>query len=144
VSSRYSRQTRLAEVGETGQARLAAGHVFVVADGLAGEVQARYLAGAGVGTLHVLHEGPARAASQVNVDVDVDVNGDGDVNGLSSPSPSPSPSPSTSTSTSTTTTTSTISGFGIRDEAAREVALGAWRALHDIRALLGVESGTER
>jgi hypothetical protein len=45
---RYTRQVRLAEVGEEGQARLAQALVRVSLGGLAGAVEARYLHGAGV------------------------------------------------------------------------------------------------
>jgi hypothetical protein len=147
--TRHSRQTRLAEVGDAGRARLAAGHAFIVADGLLGEVQARYLAGAGVGTLHVLHEGPARAAAQVDgdivvnrdVDVDVDVNGDGDGD-VETTMPSPSPPTMTSTTTETTASTTTVPEFGMRDGAARDVAAGAWLALCAIKNLLGLPRGS--
>jgi hypothetical protein len=46
--ARYTRQSRLVEVGERGQARLMATHVRVPAEGLAHEIEARYLAGAGL------------------------------------------------------------------------------------------------
>ncbi len=111
---RHSRQTRLLEVGEAGQARLAGAGALVVADGLEGEVQARYLAGAGVGTLHVLRDGPARAAAEVDASVRV-------VRGEKLRAASPPPPE-----------------LGIRDGAARDVAAGAWRALDDLKALLGL------
>ncbi|MGO8992918.1 MAG: hypothetical protein ACLQVI_06295 [Polyangiaceae bacterium] len=44
---RFTRQVRLAEVGEEGQARLTCVAVRVAHDGLAGDVEARYLVGAG-------------------------------------------------------------------------------------------------
>ena len=111
---RHSRQTRLAEVGEAGQARLAGGVALVVDEGLAGQVQARYLAGAGVGTLHVLHDAPARAAAEVDPSVRV-VRGEKLRVAHASPPE-----------------------LGIRDVAARDVATGAWRALADIKSLLGI------
>jgi len=45
---RFTRQVRLAEVGEAGQARLIAAEARVHAGGAAGEVEARYLRGAGL------------------------------------------------------------------------------------------------
>jgi hypothetical protein len=48
---RFTRQVRLAEVGEEGQARLEGALVRVEGDGLAGRVEARYLRGAGVGVV---------------------------------------------------------------------------------------------
>jgi hypothetical protein len=137
--TRHSRQTRLAEVGDAGRARLAAGHAFIVADGLLGEVQARYLAGAGVGTLHVLHEGPARAAAQV--DGDIVVNRDVDVD-VDVKTTMPSPPTMTSTTTETTASTTTVPEFGMRDGAARDVAAGAWLALCAIKNLLGLPRGS--
>ena len=53
MSPRYSRQARLAEIGVDGQARLAGAEVSVVSPGLAGDIEARYLTRAGVGTVRV-------------------------------------------------------------------------------------------
>ena len=49
-----SRQTRLAEVGEKGQAKLASATAVVHETGLAGIVEERYLVGAGIE--RVVHE----------------------------------------------------------------------------------------
>ena len=48
--ARFMRQVRLAEVGEEGQARLVRAEVRLENDGTAGEVEGRYLRGAGVRT----------------------------------------------------------------------------------------------
>jgi hypothetical protein len=45
---KYTRQIRLPEIGEPGQARLCAATVHVKSRGVAGDVCARYLRGAGV------------------------------------------------------------------------------------------------
>ncbi len=50
----YSRQTRLRDVGESGQARLAAARVLVIGAGGLGVPVIGYLAGAGVGTLGIV------------------------------------------------------------------------------------------
>ena len=51
VGVRYTRQVRLAEVGEEGQRRLAEATVRPRCCGVAGEIEARYLVAAGVGAL---------------------------------------------------------------------------------------------
>jgi hypothetical protein len=48
LARRYGRQTRLADIGETGQAKLCAAKVSPSASGFAGLIEARYLAAAGV------------------------------------------------------------------------------------------------
>jgi hypothetical protein len=58
---RYTRQVRLAEVGEEGQARLFAAVVGLSCTGLAARVEARYLRGAGVGVDDTLAAGDATA-----------------------------------------------------------------------------------
>jgi hypothetical protein len=70
---RHGRQMRLAEVGEVGQKRLAAAQITVAADGLAGEVAVRYLAGAGVGRLSVKTLALSSAAKSVDPAVHVSV-----------------------------------------------------------------------
>jgi hypothetical protein len=70
---RYARQTKLAGVGEPGQLRITNARVDVPLDGLAGEVAARYLAGAGVGRLCVRDSRIAAAARAVDPAVSVEV-----------------------------------------------------------------------
>jgi len=72
---RYARQTKLAGVGEPGQLRIANARIDVPFDGLAGEVAARYLAGAGVGRLRVRDEQIAEAARAVDPAIAVDLIG---------------------------------------------------------------------
>jgi hypothetical protein len=70
---RHARQSRLAEIGPAGQARIARARVDVGLEGVAAEVAARYLAGAGVGGLRVPTEGVAAAARAVDASVPVEV-----------------------------------------------------------------------
>src|SRR5580704_4287638 len=70
---RHGRQIRLTEVGSAGQARLARARVEVSLDGLAGEVAARYLAGAGVGQVCVTNATLAEAARAIDPGVNVAV-----------------------------------------------------------------------
>ena len=107
--SRHSRQVRLADVGEEGQARLEATTAFVESGGLAGVVEGRYLAGAGVRRISTGDDAVAEAARAVDPTVEI-----------VEPSPAPlglGDPPS----------------FGVRDPAASEVVLGAWRALGHLR-----------
>ncbi len=106
---RYTRQVRLAEIGDAGQERIAATTAIVDADGLAGAIEARYLAAAGVGKIATLHGDVADAARAVNAGVQM-ITGVRVRLGHGDPPP-----------------------FGVRDEAARDVALGAWRALAHLR-----------
>jgi hypothetical protein len=69
---RYSRQTKLAAVGQGGQARISAATASA-GDGLSGWVAARYLAGAGVGELRVGSEAIARAAREMDDAVRVEI-----------------------------------------------------------------------
>ncbi len=113
---RHDRQSRLADVGASGQARIAAATVEVRADGLAGEVAARYLAGSGVGCLRVRDGGLAAAAAATDPSVRVEV----------SEVPAPAAPGSASTDESS----------GFRDPSARDVARGAREALRTLRGLL--------
>jgi hypothetical protein len=115
---RHSRQVRLAEVGEEGQARIEATTAHVSADGLAGAIEVRYLAGAGVGKIATANEHLAEAARAIDPSVQI-VAPPAVFLGLGEPPV-----------------------FGARDPAALEVALGAWRALaHVRRAALRREAG---
>jgi hypothetical protein len=107
--SRHSRQVRLAEVGEEGQARLEATTAFVAADGLAGAVEVRYLAGAGVRKISTGDEAIAEAARAVDPTVQI-------LEKKAAPLGYGAPPP-----------------LGIRDPVALDVALGAWRALAHVR-----------
>src|SRR5579859_7765364 len=69
---RYVRQMRLIEVGAEGQARLARARVEIRVGGLAGEVAARYLAGAGIGSLRVSDPACADAARAIDPTVRIE------------------------------------------------------------------------
>jgi hypothetical protein len=109
--ARHSRQSRLAEVGEDGQERLARAEVGVAAAGPAAVVAARYLAGAGLGSLRTRDQAAADAARAVDPAVRVVVD-------ESLPSTGPS------------------LPFDVDDPAARAVASGAYAALRAIRAIV--------
>jgi hypothetical protein len=113
--NRHGRQTRLAEVGSTGQARIAAARVQVAGDGLASLVAARYLAGAGVGCVGVRGAALASAVSRVDgaVGIEVDPGLPGEA---------------------------ADDGFDLRDPAARAVASGARTALDALREILASPS----
>jgi hypothetical protein len=53
TDSRYARQAILPEIGEAGQARIAAATAVVRARGAAAEIAKRYLVAAGFGAVHV-------------------------------------------------------------------------------------------
>jgi hypothetical protein len=113
MGTRHVRQVILPEIGEAGQARLASATAVVAASGVAGEIEARYLAGAGVGHVVVADEAIAAAANEVDPGVRVEVGGF-DVSRIAHDWPP----------------------FDARDASAREVALGAWRALRAMRAVV--------
>ena len=104
---RHSRQTRLDEIGEAGQARIEAASAVVRGDGLASILTARYLAGAGVRTIACASDGAANAARSVDSTVHI---------AIAFPSDD-----------------AEAPDFELRDESAREVARGAWRALDVVR-----------
>jgi hypothetical protein len=70
---RHARQARLTGVGREGQARLAAARADVPLDGLAADVAARYLAGAGVARVRVRTNAAGESARAVDRRVAVEV-----------------------------------------------------------------------
>lgn len=113
---RHTRQQRLPEIGVRGQARIARARVSLCNDGLAGLVEARYLAGAGVGELR----GPEPALDEAR-------RVDGRVRACVGPSAQKSPF------------FNEIAGL---DPAVREVALGALAALGALRRALAEDAET--
>ncbi len=116
MTNRHARQMRLAEVGSTGQAKIAAACIEVSGVGLSAEVTARYLAGAGVGTVRVRGEDLAASIAAVDPSVRVEV-----LPGVPAPPGD--------------------DDFGLHDPVARDVARGARAALRALRAVL-VERGS--
>jgi hypothetical protein len=108
---RYGRQVRLAEVGAAGQARIERARVDVRVDGLAADVAARYLAGAGVGCVCVRGQALAEAARAIAPGVRVDID--------------PTLAPADQ-----------AMAFDLRDPCARDLARGAHAALCALRAVL--------
>jgi hypothetical protein len=108
MRARHARQALLAEIGEEGQREIATTAHAVRGDGVAARVEARYLAGAGIGHLRVETDGVARCATGVDALVDVRV--------VSDPDRDRDPA-----------------WTHDLDPAARDVALGAYRALQVIR-----------
>jgi hypothetical protein len=111
---RHSRQVRLAEVGQEGQTWVARATVELYLDGVAGEIAARYLAGAGVGKLRVREGRAAEAAVRVDPSVVVEVIpglGAGEDRG---------------------------EDFELREPAARELARAATASLALLREVLGI------
>ncbi len=126
MKKRHSRQARLADVGEAGQARIGAKTFTVAARGLAGDVEARYLAGAGPAGLTVASVAVAASASEVDPDVriaplDLDDRAGYDVDADRLPS-----------------------ALAIEDPSAHAVALGAYRALVKLRRVLASVDGAAR
>jgi hypothetical protein len=106
---RHSRQARLAEIGDDGQERIAATTAYVDDEGLSGTIEARYLAGAGVGRIATASAVVSDAARAVDAGVQI-VEGAGVRLGHGE-----------------------APAFGVRDPAALDVATGAWRALAHVR-----------
>lgn len=116
-SYRHTRQVRLVDVGEAGQARLASAIVDVGSTGFAGAIEARYLAAAGVGTLRVREDAHAAAAREMD--------GTTRIGSMTSGAP----------------VAAAPAAFEDLDPAARDVAIGAWRALASVRRALGQRGG---
>jgi molybdopterin/thiamine biosynthesis adenylyltransferase len=120
MSERYARQERLVDVGEAGQARIAGTTCVVAGRGLDALVEARYLAGAGFGCVVVTDSEAARAAREINRDVEVSV----------------IPVPTSADTSSGTAREDVASTLAALSPGAREVALGAYRALCALRAAI--------
>jgi hypothetical protein len=121
---RHGRQDRLAEVGSRGQSRIASATADVRLRGLAGEVAARYLAGAGVGHLRVRDPEQVVAARSVDPSVRVELLGEGERDGADSHEADGDGD----------------GVAGLRDPSAAAVARGARDALRVLRAILEVGS----
>jgi hypothetical protein len=102
---------RLAGVGEAGQRRIACAQLALLADGFAGEIATRYLAGAGVGHLSLKDSMLAASARAVDPTVQISID------------PSLPVGP-------------TCSGFPLRERGAIELATGAHLALELLRQTL--------
>jgi hypothetical protein len=111
---RHSRQARLPEVGDAGQARIHDATVRLSGDGLAARVAARYAAGAGFGRLEI---GDPRALSSAR---EVD------------------PRVVVSIQLGRTEAPVLPEWIGALEEGPRAVAAGAWEVLSAMRAALGV------
>lgn len=125
MTVRHARQIRLVEVGEAGQERIGREMCVVPGTGLSAVVEARYLAGAGVERLVVDNDEVARAAHEVDPSVGVEVTS----RPFSVLGPGAGPHDAKSSSDVTNALTRLSPG-------AREVALGAYRALVAIRSVI--------
>jgi hypothetical protein len=122
--SRHGRQTRLAEVGAAGQARIVAATVDVPMVGLSGDVASRYLAGAGVVRLRVRSAAIAAAASAIDPSVRVEIDDPA------------APRGSSDDRRLARSCSPTSDWLDLRDPVARDLALGARAALRVLRAVL--------
>ncbi len=113
MNGRFTRQSRLTEIGARGQAAIEASDVHLGHGGVAGAVAARYLAGAGVRRIHAHDAGAARAAASVDASAVVTLDSDR----AAEPLPA---------------------AFLLEDPAARAVAEGAHDALVVLKAVLGI------
>ena len=105
---RHSRQVRLAELGDAGQVRIESLEATIAGEGVAAIVEARYLAGAGVRKIACASDEVGAAARAVDARVAI---------ALAFPSTMEDGAPS----------------LALKNAGARDVALGAWRALDLIR-----------
>ena len=110
---RHARQARLTGVGCEGQTRIEGARVDVPLDGLAADVAARYLAGAGVAAVRVRSAAVAEGARAIDRRVAIEV------------TPALRSEPS-----------ETGPAAGLRDPVARELARGALCALRVVRVVL--------
>ena len=115
---RHHRQRILPEVGTAGQALLASASAEVRLSGFAGDIAARYLAGAGFGRIVVSDVAHANAARHIEPNLNVEV-GSG---GSSRPA----------------------AAFDLKDDAARDLSAGARAALQAIRCVLGLDGDPVR
>jgi hypothetical protein len=109
---RHVRQVALAGVGTEGQTRIATAVVDVRLAGMAADVAARYLAGAGVACIRIRDQALARGASALAPAVRIQVD-------------------------PTLALEDDAILFGLRDPSARDLAAGAHAALCALRAALG-------
>jgi hypothetical protein len=125
MSERHSRQIRLVEVGLEGQRKIASSAHVVRGKGLAARIEVRYLAGAGVKRIEVEDERLAAAAREVDGSVEVrmsDPDRDPDADHDHDHDPR---------------------WAGALSLPARDVAMGAYRALRALRhVLLSAEEPT--
>ena len=111
-STRHARQASLVEIGEAGQAKIAAASVDVLGSDLTAEIEARYLAGAGVRALRVRDASLAAVVHAIDPEIDVTVDA------------------------SMGEASTSVAPFDLRDASARAVAVGAHRALVALRKML--------
>ena len=116
-TDRHARQARLTGVGREGQARIERAHADVPLDGLAADVAARYLAGAGVARVRVRSDAAGKGAFAIDRHVAVEVD------------PSLPAEPS-----------GAGPAMGLHDPAAQQVARGAVAALRALRLALQAPS----
>ena len=129
IPIRYTRQARLAEVGTSGQLRLQSATASCSLEGLAGEVCARYLAGAGVGRVKVSSELLAASARRLNSAVEVDV-------GEGSNSPSVAFPSAESPSSCEGRNPTSLLVYEWHDRSAMNVGTGAYESLQIVKAIL--------
>jgi hypothetical protein len=110
---RHDRQMRVPAVGEDGQRRIEASSMQVRLDGLAGVVAARYLAGAGVGSLRLANDEQVQHALAVDPAVKASVDASIDAEAVDA-----------------------SDGAGLRDPSARSLLRGARAALRALRSAL--------
>lgn len=111
---RYGRQVRLPEIGEAGQRRLSASEVVLAAANEAREIEATYLARAGV---VVVDDARAPVAAEVDASGDRADRADRDAKAYAA----------------------VLAALDIRDRSACDVAEGALRAVVAMRRILGIE-----